>query len=93
MTGPITESLWSESRLVAVSNGAAYECIRSYLVENAKKRYSVYQPVSINAYSVDTDAHVGEELIPYIDSYQFTFDLLQELVSFFFQYFSCRCFS
>jgi hypothetical protein len=65
---------------VAVSNGAAYECIRSYLVDNAKKKYEVYQPVSINAYKVDSDDHVGEEAIPFLDSYRFTFDLLQELV-------------
>lgn len=81
MTGPIAESLWSESKLVAVSNGAAYECIRSYLVDYAQKKYTVYQPVSINAYDVNADnSHVGEEMIPYLDSYKFTFDLLQELV-------------
>jgi len=82
MTYPISESLWSESRLVAVSNGAAYECILTYLLDNYKKKYHVYQPVSVNAYDLTRSDHVGEASIPYLDSYKFTFDLLQELTDY-----------
>ena len=81
MTDPLADNTWSESRLVAVSNGAAYECLRSYLIYTAKSRYAVYQPVSINAYMVSSDDHVGEKVVPFLDSYRFTLDLLQELVS------------
>lgn len=80
MTSPIQEELWSESRLVSVSNGAAYECIRTYLLDNYQKKFAVYQPVSVNAYAPTTEDHVGEASIPFLDSYKFTFDLLQELV-------------
>lgn len=72
--------MWSESRLVAVSNGAAYECLRSFLTTNRGK-YTTYQPVGINAYMVNRDDHVGEKIVPIFDSYQFAFDMLQELVS------------
>lgn len=82
MTYPISESLWSESRLVAVSNGAAYECIRTYLLDNHKKKYKVYQPVSVNAFDLTHSDHVGEASIPFLDSYKFTFELLQELANY-----------
>ena len=81
MTVPIVDSLWAESRLVAVSNGAAYERIRTYLSDN-QDLYSVYQPVSINKYIEDSEDHVGAAVIPFLDSYQFTFALLQELVTY-----------
>ena len=79
MTAPIEDSYWAESRLVAVSNGAAYERITSYLDDNIDK-FSVYQPVSVNVYEPTREDHVGTAIIPFLDSYQFTFELLQDLV-------------
>jgi hypothetical protein len=42
LTKPMNESYWAESRLVAVSNGAAYEALVQYLKDH-EKRYARYQ--------------------------------------------------
>lgn len=82
MTQPIDEVYWSESRLVAVSNGAAYEYLRTYLIEEAHDKYSVYQPVSLNCFDPAAEDNLGKAVIPFLDSYEFTFDLLRELTSY-----------
>jgi hypothetical protein len=42
LTTPMNETFWAESRLLAVSNGAAYEALVQYLKDH-EKRYLRYQ--------------------------------------------------
>jgi hypothetical protein len=46
LTRPINETYWSESRLLAVSNGGAYKALVQYLKDH-EKRYSKYQVLSL----------------------------------------------